>query len=129
MNSKDYFTEQSSEISSESLNDDFYPVEISESLNESNEKDKEEQKEINEPYWTLYKSFVNVPKVHFVYESLLFVVFLLLFSYYLLCDLNFDEKEIPYTEYALIFCILMFSLEEINQVKYIFFIIYIKELF
>ena len=46
--------------------------------------------------WTTYvsrfKRFCNSPRVHFVYEKTFFVVFLMLFSYMILCEFTYYEK-------------------------------------
>ena len=40
-------------------------------------------------YWNRYNSFVQSPRVHFVYDAIFYTIFLLLFSYLLLCDFNY----------------------------------------
>ena len=52
-------------------------------------------------YLKRYDSFIKSPRVHFVYDTLFYTIFLLLFSYMLLCDLNYyaisSEEEIVTT--------------------------------
>jgi hypothetical protein len=43
-------------------------------------------------YWSRYKRFVHSPRVHFVYDALFYCVFLLLFSYMILCEFNYYEE-------------------------------------
>ena len=43
-------------------------------------------------YWSRYRYFLRSPKVHYIYEVLFYVVFLILFSYTLLCEFNFYEE-------------------------------------
>jgi hypothetical protein len=43
-------------------------------------------------YASRFKRFSNSPRVHFVYEKTFFVVFLLLFSYMILCEFTYYEK-------------------------------------
>ena len=40
-----------------------------------------------------YKYFTESPKVHFYYECLFYMTFLLIFSYMLLCDFTYYNKE------------------------------------
>jgi hypothetical protein len=42
-------------------------------------------------YFPRYASFFRAPKVQFIYEHLFFVLFLMLFSYTLLCKLSYHE--------------------------------------
>ena len=42
-------------------------------------------------YLARYKSFIKSPRVHFVYDTLFYTIFLLLFSYMLLCDLTYFD--------------------------------------
>ena len=42
-------------------------------------------------YWTRYKRFLNSPRVHYVYDILFYLIFLLLFSYMILCEFNYYE--------------------------------------
>jgi hypothetical protein len=43
-------------------------------------------------YWKRYTTFFKSPKVHYAYEVLFFVAFLMLFSYTMLCEFNFHEE-------------------------------------
>ncbi len=45
-------------------------------------------------YWSRYRTFVKTPKVHYAYEFIFYAVFLLIFSYTLLCKLNYYEEDI-----------------------------------
>lgn len=44
-------------------------------------------------YWNLYKQFIHSPRVHFVYDAICYLIFLLLFSYMVLCELNYYEEQ------------------------------------
>ena len=44
-------------------------------------------------YISRFKRFSNSPRVHFVYEKTFFVIFLLLFSYMILCEFTYYDKE------------------------------------
>lgn len=52
-------------------------------------RDEELKKNIFEIYWNRYTSFIAAPKVHFVYETIFYFLFLLLFSYVILCEFNY----------------------------------------
>ena len=71
-------------------------------------------------FWQKFRAFVNAPKVHFVYESLSFFAFLLLFSYYLLCKFT-NENPFSITEYLVIAFVITLIIEEIKQVCSIYF--------
>ena len=51
-------------------------------------------------YWKRYNSFIKSPKVHFFYDTLFYIIFLMMFSYMLLCDFNYYTitKEIIFTD-------------------------------
>ena len=42
-------------------------------------------------YWDLYKRFIYSPRVHFVYDALFYIIFLIMFSYLVLCEFSFYE--------------------------------------
>ena len=107
-------------------------------------------------YWKRYECFTNSPKTHFVYDTLFYTIFLLIFSYMILCDFKYYGEEISFSnetspnvtvgtnsteeaifthsnslsaikinkvvqgpapiEYLMVFWIISFLLEEINQV-------------
>lgn len=49
-------------------------------------------------YWDRFKHFVKSPRVHFVYDAFCFSLFLLLFSYMILCEFTYYENieiEVP----------------------------------
>lgn len=52
-------------------------------------RDEELKKNIFEVYWNRYTSFIAAPKVHFVYETIFYFLFLVLFSYVILCEFNY----------------------------------------
>jgi len=63
------------------------------------------------------KSFLNTPKVNFIFESLGYIIFLLIYSYFLLCELDFKNGfNISVSEYLSIAFIIKFLIEEIFQV-------------
>lgn len=43
-------------------------------------------------YIKRYKNFVNSPRVHFVFDASFFIIFLMLFSYMMLCKFTFEEE-------------------------------------
>lgn len=51
-------------------------------------------------YWNRFKSFAHSPRVHFVYDASFYIIFLMLFSYMILCEFNYyetiDEEIIEY---------------------------------
>ena len=95
-------------------------------------------------YWDLYKRFVHAPRVHFVYDAFFYILFLTLFSYTVLCELQFNTqvyvketsnnesnstrflpskfvartvvKSPSICEYLLIYWIFSFIMEEFRQV-------------
>jgi hypothetical protein len=56
---------------------------------------KKNRKSINKfkIYKDRYSNFIKSPRVHFVYETFFYTVFLLLFSYMLLCEMNYYKEE------------------------------------
>ena len=42
-------------------------------------------------YWNRYKRFLQSPRVHFVYDATFYLIFLLFFSYIILCEFGFYE--------------------------------------
>ena len=81
-------------------NDNQIEIEITEMNNVENNKNSNNNNAIvenNKPkmksrftvYWNRYNSFVQSPRVHFVYDAIFYTIFLLLFSYLLLCDFNY----------------------------------------
>ncbi len=95
---------------------------LEDEINNNNLRKKRELNEIKHEkvsYWTRFQSFMNAPKVHFVYESFTFAIFLLMFSYILLVKFKFREKknEKPdYWLYLLICYVITLTLNEIYQV-------------
>ncbi len=99
-------------------------------------------------YWDFYRRFVSSPRVHFVYDALFYVIFLMLFSYMVLCELSYYETKLvvdtvfnkssaynntekrmvektvlkapSFIEYLLIFWIFSFMMEEARQVRKLF---------
>jgi hypothetical protein len=61
------------------------------SKNNDYENNNESPKSLFNIYWERYSIFVKTPKVHYIYEFIFYVIFLLLFSYTLLCKLNYYE--------------------------------------
>ena len=43
-------------------------------------------------YWNRYKSFVNSPRVHFINEAIFNTIFLIIFSYMMLCKFYYYER-------------------------------------
>lgn len=43
-------------------------------------------------YWNRYMKFVHSPRVHFVYDAMFYCVFLFLFSYWILCEYEYEES-------------------------------------
>ena len=43
-------------------------------------------------YWNRYKSFVNSPRVHFINEAIFNTIFLIIFSYVMLCKFYYYER-------------------------------------
>lgn len=74
-------------------------------------------------YWLRFRSFVAAPKVHFVYDSISFIVFLAFFSHFLLYKFPAEEKDgkISYrgsfSEIVVIIFVFTFILEEIVRVR------------
>lgn len=74
------------------------------------------QNAVNRPkYWQRLRAFLNAPIVHFFYESLSFFAFLLSFSLYLLCELDYKEEKSVAQTTTIVF-IAAFVVEEIKQV-------------
>lgn len=59
----------------------------------TNKKIKKKQSKWS-TYWSRYKRFVHSPRVHFVYDAVFYIVFLMLFNYMILCEFNYYEEEI-----------------------------------
>jgi hypothetical protein len=67
---------------------------ISTNSNNEIEKTNKKQKEYS-TYLFKYKNFMCSPKTNFVYETVFYVLFLLTFSYFLLCEFKYyDHFEI-----------------------------------
>jgi hypothetical protein len=96
-------------------------------------------KKLARVYKYRYACFINSPRTCFVYETFFYVIFLLLFTYMLLCDFNYQEVKDPLTitpsnvsvlgvsrgkiangptnlEWILFTWILVYVIEEIQQV-------------
>ena len=69
---------------------------LSDSISTSNER--EYRKSRLKVYWKRYDSFMKSPKVHFFYDAIFYGIFLIIFSYMLLCDFNY--AKIIYEEYS-----------------------------
>lgn len=103
-------------------------------------------------YWKRYRYFIDSPRVHFFYETLFYSIFLGLFSYMLLCDFEYYEnktdlflnitenytnyskiehlKKPAFSEYLIIFWVLMYLIEEFRQVMILdLFLIYYYKIF
>ena len=81
--------------------------------------DSDITKQNNKPsYWKRYRSFMNAPKVHFVYESISFFLFILLFSYVLLCEFKTNGTS-SLLEYFLIVYVITLVIDEMKQVMQI----------
>ena len=68
----------------------------------SDENNKKSTKSKFKVYWNRYESFIHSPKVHFFYDTFFYCVFLLLFSYLLLCDYSYyhtyEEMQVSDTD-------------------------------
>lgn len=121
MSNKNEFKEKKS-----TLNDteeaDQEDDDLEDEINNNNLRKKRELNEIKHEkvsYWTRFQSFMNAPKVHFVYESFLFTFFLFVFSYILLVKFKFKEKKNEKPDNWLNFLIfygITLTLDEIYQV-------------
>lgn len=60
-------------------------------MKKSNADNKEKMTKF-ELYYKRYRHFVDSPRVHFVYETFFYIIFLSLFSYMMLCDFNYEEN-------------------------------------
>lgn len=49
-------------------------------------------------YWNRYKRFLHSPFVHFIYDTIFNLLFLILFSYTVLCEFTYYETVIQYTD-------------------------------
>lgn len=91
-------------------------------------------------YCKRYKHFIDSPRVHFVYETVFYSIFLAFFSFMLLCEFEYYQKNTQlsthlefttnsssytdfklvkypsYSEYIIIFWWLMYVIEEFRQV-------------
>lgn len=45
-------------------------------------------------YLSRYKNFIDSPRIHFVYDTVFYTIFLLLFSYMMLCDFNYYKPMV-----------------------------------
>ena len=93
-------SEESSDESTDSDNESkFYGGDRSNSKNATKRKIQKRVKK-KQTRWATYtsrfKRFSNSPRVHFVYEKTFFVVFLLLFSYMILCEFTYYETVETY---------------------------------
>ncbi len=93
-------SEESSDESTDSDNEsNFYRSDRSNSKKSSTRKLQKRFKKKQTrwaTYTTRFKRFSNSPRVHFVYEKTFFVVFLLLFSYMILCEFTYYETVETY---------------------------------
>jgi len=66
---------------------------------EEDDKDKETSSETSlkknkfKVYWKRYDSFTQSPKVHFFYDTIFYTVFLIIFSYMLLCEYSYHLND------------------------------------
>ena len=60
-----------------------------EMIEENSNKDDVEERSLFYIYWSRYRIFVKTPKVHYIYEIIFYLVFLVLFSYTILCKFNY----------------------------------------
>lgn len=68
------------------------------SIRRSKKSGRTKRKSIVATYWDRFKHFVKSPRVHFVYDAFCFSLFLLLFSYMILCEFTYYENvliEVP----------------------------------
>lgn len=68
------------------------------SIRRSKKSGRKKRKTILATYWDRFKHFVKSPRVHFVYDAFFFSLFLLLFSYMILCEFTYYENvliEVP----------------------------------
>lgn len=49
-------------------------------------------------YWNRYKRFLHSPFVHFIYDTIFNLVFIILFSYMILCEFTYIENVREYIE-------------------------------
>lgn len=49
-------------------------------------------------YWNRYKRFLQSPRVHFVYDATFYCIFLMFFSYVILCEFTFYEATVAAKE-------------------------------
>ena len=69
-------------------------------------------------YWRRYRYFLRSPKVHYIYEVLFYVIFLILFSYTLLCEFNFYEEGFVINEnYSRDFNSTLIDIEEPQKIR------------
>ena len=52
-------------------------------------------------YWKRYFGFTTSPRVHFVYDTLFYTIFLIIFSYMLLCEFKYYGEEISFSNETL----------------------------
>lgn len=95
-------------------------------------------------YWKRYRYFIDSPRVHFVYETFFYSIFLALFSFMLLCEFEYYQKkpqtntrfestknstnyineklakDPSYSEYVIIFWWVMYVIEELRQVIFFY---------
>lgn len=92
-------SEESSDESAESDNETKYYGLQKKDSNISGIRKLQKKVKKKQSKWTTYtsrfKRFCNSPRVHFVYEKTFFVVFLMLFSYMILCEFTYyDQVEL-----------------------------------
>jgi len=81
-------------------------------------------------YFLHVKHFHESPIVKFSYNSVSYILFLLLFSYYLLFNFQIPQNQIPsihWTEILVIIIVTTMLIEEIRQVIHIY--LYILKLY
>ena len=99
-------------------------------------------------YLQRYKNFVKTPKMQFIYETFFYLLFLMLYSYIMLCKFNYHEDNLEsrntnetnrsysgvgrnmerqerllagpsFSEYILILWIIFYTIDEFHQVSYL----------
>ena len=103
-------TSSCSSSSDESTDSDLFKSEIN-TFNNSNKKSfsinrakkftkkaKKNKQTRWSTYWNRFKRFLHSPFVHFIYDTIFNLVFLILFSYMILCEFTYYEKLNEYVE-------------------------------
>lgn len=96
----------------------------------NNDKKNEENESFLKRLKTSYKNFYWSPKVCFLYETIVFILFLICFSYMIMCEFEFGERKVEfsmemyvpnktqiYIEFGLVVWVIMYFIEELRQVN------------